>query len=47
MTRRKKLPIGIQSFPEIIENGCVYVDKARFIHRLVTEGMLYFLSRPR
>ena len=46
MTRRK-LPIGIQTFREIREDGCYYVDKTPFIRRLLDEGKHYFLSRPR
>ena len=42
-----KYPIGIQSFDRIIENGFVYVDKTDMIYSLVTEGSIYFLSRPR
>ena len=42
-----KYPIGIQSFDQIIEDGYVYVDKTALIYRLVTEGKIYFLSRPR
>ena len=44
---RRKLPIGIQTFREIREDGCYYVDKTSFIRRLVDEGKHYFLSRPR
>lgn len=43
----KKLPIGIQSFKQLIEQDCVYVDKTELIHRLITDGGTYFLSRPR
>jgi hypothetical protein len=46
-TPRKKLPIGIQTFREIREEDCYYVDKTPHILRLVTEGKHYFLSRPR
>ena len=46
MTRRK-LPIGIQTFREIREDGCYYVDKTAHIRRLLDEGKHYFLSRPR
>ena len=42
-----KYPIGIQDFESIISNGYVYVDKTGLIYRLVTEGKIYFLSRPR
>ncbi len=43
----RKLPIGIQSFKNIIEDGYIYVDKTEYIHRLVSTGQSYFLSRPR
>ena len=46
MTRRK-LPIGIQTFRRIREDGCYYVDKTPFIRRLLDGGTHYFLSRPR
>ena len=46
MTRRR-LPIGIQTFGEIRETDCYYVDKTPWIGRLVDEGKHYFLSRPR
>ena len=46
MTKRK-LPIGIQTFREIREEGCYYVDKTAYAHRLVEGGKHYFLSRPR
>ena len=42
-----KYPIGIQDFESIINGGYVYVDKTALIYRLVTEGKIYFLSRPR
>ena len=42
-----KYPIGIQDFESIINGGYVYVDKTAVIYRLVTEGKIYFLSRPR
>ena len=41
------LPIGIQTFREIRESNCYYVDKTGYALRLVREGKLYFLSRPR
>ena len=36
-------------FPKLREKGCIYVDKTRFIHRLVTDigTNLFFISRPR
>ena len=45
--RKRKLPIGIQTFRTIREDGCYYVDKTPYMRRLVEEGTHYFLSRPR
>ena len=47
MSPRRKLPIGIQTFRKIREEGCYYVDKTAYAARLVEEGAHYFLSRPR
>ena len=44
---RKKLPIGLQTFREIREEGYYYVDKTGFALRLIERGKYYFLSRPR
>ena len=46
-TARRKLPIGIQTFRTIREDGSYYVDKSAYVQRLVDEGTHYFLSRPR
>ncbi|MCB1115562.1 MAG: AAA family ATPase [Chlamydiia bacterium] len=43
----KKLPIGIQSIQEILEEDQVYVDKTRFVLNLIKRGKHYFISRPR
>ena len=43
----QNLPIGIQSFKGLREDGYLYVDKTEVIYRLVTEAKVYFLSRPR
>ena len=44
---RRRLPIGLQTFRELREEDCYYVDKTGFIARLLDEGKHYFLSRPR
>ena len=41
------LPIGIQTFRDLRERGCYYVDKTPYLAQLVAEGKHYFLSRPR
>ena len=42
-----KFPIGIQDFRSIRKDGFVYVDKTDLLYRLVQDGKVYFLSRPR
>ena len=44
---KRRLPIGIQTFREVREENCYYVDKTAYIRRLLDEGKHYFLSRPR
>ncbi|MTW21642.1 ATP-binding protein [Allochromatium palmeri] len=46
MTARK-LPIGLQTFSEIIEQGYAYVDKTAHAWAMASQGKSYFLSRPR
>ena len=47
MDLSRKLPIGIQDFKKLRENGCLYVDKTEFIYNLSQVQSPYFLSRPR
>ncbi len=44
---RLKLPIGIQTFRQIIAEGYTYVDKTAHALALAETGKAYFLSRPR
>ena len=44
---RRLLPIGIQSFRNLRDRGCYYVDKTGYALRMVEQGTHYFLSRPR
>ena len=41
------LPIGRHSFDYIRQNNLLYVDKTEYSYKLITEGSIYFLSRPR
>ena len=43
----RKFPIGMQTFAEIRESNAVYIDKTGLIYKLVDDGKVYFLSRPR
>lgn len=43
----RRYPLGIQTFQEIIEEGCYYVDKTSDIYRMVKTYKYVFLSRPR
>ncbi|MDR3088189.1 MAG: AAA family ATPase, partial [Desulfobulbaceae bacterium] len=47
MTKKRKLPIGIQTFQKIREDNYYYVDKTAFALQLIEAGSAYFLSRPR
>ncbi len=45
---KRKLPIGIQTFRQIREEGFYYVDKTVYARKLLDDdGKHYFLSRPR
>ena len=45
----KRLPIGIQTFSELVDpkENYVYVDKTKVLHTLACQGKYFFLSRPR
>jgi len=43
----KKLPIGISTLKEILEEEYIYVDKTDIAQKLIENGKYYFLSRPR
>ena len=45
LTRR--LPIGVQSFESLRQDGYLYVDKTKYVYELVHASKQYFLSRPR
>jgi hypothetical protein len=47
MKKLRKLPIGIQDFISLREDGYLYVDKTALMYRMITENKVYFLSRPR
>ena len=44
----KALPLAIENFPDLIRQGCWYVDKTMFIKPLMTEGKkVRLITRPR
>jgi hypothetical protein len=44
---KRRLPLGVQSFAEISEEGLVYADKTKCIYNLITDsGKFIFLARP-
>ena len=43
----QNLPIGISEFCELRQKDCVYVDKTKHAHFLITKNSRTFLSRPR
>lgn len=45
---KKKLPLGLSTFSNIIKKNYLYIDKTEQIYRLLSTGEQYFfLSRPR
>ncbi len=44
---RRRLPTGIQTFRELREENCYYVDKTLYVEQMLAGGKHYFLSRPR
>jgi hypothetical protein len=42
-----QLPIDIHDFEGLRIENFVYVDKTQLIHQMITQGRMYFLSRPR
>ena len=44
----KKIPIGVENFKEIITNNCYYVDKTKFIEKILNDGSkIKLFTRPR
>jgi len=43
----KKLPIGLQDFRKIIEEGFKYIDKTAHVYEMCQSQRIYFLARPR
>jgi hypothetical protein len=43
----RRMPIGIQTFEDIITGGYAYVDKTALVYELANEGRYFFLGRPR
>ena len=45
--RLKRLPVGIQTFSEVIDLDCLYIDKTEYIWNMIHLSKYIFLSRPR
>jgi hypothetical protein len=43
----KPLPIGIQTYSDLITGGFLYIDKTEYIYNMIKHKGYYFLSRPR
>lgn len=43
----KKIATDIDDFEKIITEGYLYVDKTKFLAKIIDSGTYYFLSRPR
>lgn len=48
MSELLKLPVGIENFREIRENGFYYIDKTKLIEQLLEQwGKVSLFTRPR
>ena len=43
----KRLPVGIQTFSEVIGLDCLYIDKTEYVWNMTHLSKYIFLSRPR
>ena len=43
----KRLPVGIQTYSEVVEQDCLYIDKTEYICKMMELSKYIFLSRPR
>ena len=43
----KRLPVGMQTFEDIVNVNCLYVDKTEYIFKMTNLSKYIFLSRPR
>ena len=43
----KQLPVGIQTYSEIVDRNCLYIDKTEYICKMMEVSKYIFLSRPR
>ena len=43
----KRLPVGIQTFSEVIDLDCLYIDKTEYIWNMIHLSKYIFLCRPR
>ncbi len=47
MKTNVKYPVGEQSFEQLRRDGFLYVDKTRYIEKIINSNKYYFLGRPR
>ena len=47
MEKAVKYPVGQQSFEALREGGFIYIDKTRYIHKILDGSQYFFLGRPR
>ena len=48
MAQKRRYGVGVQTFADMIERNCVYVDKTKYIWQMAQSGgKSFFLARPR
>lgn len=48
MAEKRRYPIGLQTFEDVVNQNCVYVDKTEYVYKMASSPTRnFFLSRPR
>ena len=48
MAEKRRYPVGLQTFEDVVERDCVYVDKTEYVFKVASSpAKNFFLSRPR
>ncbi len=48
MAEKRRYPVGLQTFEDVVQRNCIYIDKTEYVYKLSTSGAKnFFLSRPR
>ena len=48
MAEKRRYPVGLQTFEDVVQRNCIYIDKTEYIYKMAqAPSTNFFLSRPR